>query len=471
MNTTTLGGKTVYDPPPGSLHCNFFEETAGASRYGYGIFCLLGKDYKALLTANAKTVRLVMKSDQAGAEAGIEMDVVLGRARLCSSSVKDVSDDSSTYESSFVNVVVYDITYLLGTADVVGNFNVTNTTSVDISTPPDEFYPSTLNAGGTVEWTWEEVFAEFNFTAPPSGYRATLPRNLIFNYLPRNRVADRFAAINAWIVGRTQENPDVYTTQAALAASLRFYNPGEAAASNTTLLEESRKYLLETTPLISSNTAAHLPNTMRCIFPIYNKLATDPYAHSAYNKDITVGGTSDNIFILPLGEFPAFWDEDTSTVLNQAELDTIAAELAPLFFNILSREVNGGVVSCYAGIIPFEIDGVILSIRWESTQRGARTFISYDKIRTFSPLDELYGSMDTLANQSIAYMGHGNSGLSASGTKFIWGNGAGGIQNIRYNTSTNWLQATYGSDAESSWVDKIQFTSCPGSSVAEFGAF
>lgn len=46
------------------------------------------------------------------------------------------------------------------------------------------------------------------------------------------------------------------------------------------------------------------------------------------------------------------------------------------------------------------------------------------------------------------------------------------ILDIRYNTTTHWIQAAYvANPAEEDWEDKIQFTICPGISVAEFGAF
>lgn len=46
------------------------------------------------------------------------------------------------------------------------------------------------------------------------------------------------------------------------------------------------------------------------------------------------------------------------------------------------------------------------------------------------------------------------------------------ILDLRYNTTTHWIQAAYvANPAEEDWEDKIQFTICPGISVAEFGAF
>lgn len=46
------------------------------------------------------------------------------------------------------------------------------------------------------------------------------------------------------------------------------------------------------------------------------------------------------------------------------------------------------------------------------------------------------------------------------------------ILDLRYNTTTHWIQAAYITNpADEDWEDKIQFTVCPGISLAEFSAF
>lgn len=175
MNNISLGNYPVYDPPPGSPFCNFFEETAGCSRYGYGIFCMLAKDYKALLDAHATVVRLIMTAPHGtstDAQFKMERDVVLGRARFLSSDVGDVKN--STFTHTFVNVVVYDLTFFLNTNDTQHVFvNVVNTTSTDMSTDATVYYPSTLN-GGTAQHDWSDIWSTFTLTTPASGDRKSV---------------------------------------------------------------------------------------------------------------------------------------------------------------------------------------------------------------------------------------------------------------------------------------------------------
>lgn len=79
----------------------------------------------------------------------------------------------------------------------------------------------------------------------------------------------------------------------------------------------------------------------------------------------------------------------------------------------------------------------------------------------------------TIQGQGVDVKKNALGGLAISiGTAAAGQGTVKAVKDIRYNGTTHYLQITYAdSPAESSWLDRVEFTTCAGATPGEFFSF
>lgn len=437
MNKITLGGKVVYDPPsnvPPTF--NQFTIFTGASRYGFGEFILKKSDYDAMIAgaSSDKIYDLVMSCDAppnasgsggsggvgsgacaaALADAGrkITIKVVVGGARIISDPVTASSGSSA---ERIVGVSVFDLRCRFNTP-ITAAYNVQKQGPLyDGSTP--KFYESTLN--GSSEWTWTAMLTDLEFSAVSSfaNLPTWKPRNYIFNGIPIGRVYDEVAADLFYVLGYKW---CAQTSDAGAAISA--YQPNQMDGQNATLLIQAAKSRIGGD--LSFRPDERFPSAYRVTFPriTTDDDTVDPYTNPTYEKTITVNSLGKNgTEPLHCGRYAAA--QVSGALVNQSELDAVAADLAPRAYAALASQFGERE---YAGLWPFVPDGYIRGVKWINDRNGARTFIRLNNERDFSPLVDMWRANQQAANQMVIGMGSARVATTPSGARTLFTRGGSG---------------------------------------------
>ncbi len=394
MNTITLGGKTVYDPPIDVGWVNHFTMHSGAARYGVGRFCMLRGDYDAIAN-DVVTVQLVMKADQG---TGLTLTVVLAGAVPLSTAV------GTSTAGDMVEVIVFDQrARQLSAASKAYNVQVDG-----FPVAGDDnrrYYPSTL-LGGTTAWPWSGVISDMGLGS--GQVKGTLPswtpRNLIFDAVAQNRSLDDVAARLFMICGYDHQNNQVL-----------LYDPGQQATGQAAMLTRA-----EPTRIGGRQTARNLnrlPGEYLVNFRAYSPTSPDPYAARAYtssqSNDVGDGSYTQP---LPVGEYVAAVAGDGSFP-ESSTLDSVAADMAS---RALAMQRLIPDEREFAGIWPFQPDGQVRGIRWISDRRGARTIVRMNNDQDFSPLDETRRAVEAVTNHLVAGLGSSNAAASPGGARMLY---------------------------------------------------
>ena len=262
LSSITLGKKTVYEAPEGIHGKNQFVMFTGAARAGIGEFILLRKDYDDLMAnGDAKTDGTCDLEMKSGIGTGVKFKVVVvGALALVTSAGGDGDND-------FVSVVVRD-KRLTDTSPKDGAFNVQKSTPVNgfLDTGNNsDFYPNTLLSGS--QYTWPQLVNQMEFP-DISGVAPTTwkPRNMVFDGVPHNRIADQIAASLFLVVGWdydqnqiTWANPGTDTTDNALLFSQAMSGQGQSPPQSALLAGQNSLAGAMRCPARSASSSATAP--------------------------------------------------------------------------------------------------------------------------------------------------------------------------------------------------------------------
>ncbi|MDB5295846.1 MAG: hypothetical protein JWO31_1829 [Phycisphaerales bacterium] len=415
VNTTTLDGKPVVDPPGPDL-VNWFASSTGAGRYGHGLFLLRAEDF-ATMKSKADPVKLVMR-DHTGDAGGLSVNVLVASALPYS---PDVGSDNT--DTGVVAVRVVDLRHKQD-AETTKAFNVQDADfGYDGSAP--KFRSGTKN--GSAEWTWAQVVQDGLELTPLTAPPAWKPRNVVIDGWPAHRVVDWVAA-NLFLVAGWDYKTD----------KLTWHAPGVSAVATDAALADAAR--------IGGGdgyrNVARLPARFSVQFKANAADAAAAYSsgHRRYAKLVDVGGQGQTQ-PLHVGSYVAAYDG--STPKEQSALDAVAADLAARAYAFLS--VTPGVTE-YAGIVPVQPDGMVREVFWHSGGssgpghlRGARTRVL--KGVRFDWAAAANGGLaefadpglagvaaprhEPVSDQLLVGLGGIQSDVGPAGTRYVWGGGGG----------------------------------------------
>ena len=390
MNTSTLGGYPIYDPPRDfNRVTNCMEMHTGASRYGVGKFLMLASDYRAMISdaSDAKgVVELILKSDQGD---GIDFNVQVAAAAPLSTATAQPNSSSA---NDVVEVTVYDLRCKLY-APVTKSYNCTKPNFKD-------YYASTLTGGSP--WAWRDVIDDVASVTNLATMPSWTPQNLIFDGVPTVRVVDDVAA-------------RLFLVASARDTSISLNNPGYISSANNTLLTKAAPYLIGGGD--TERNPARIPGVVRVTFKVYDAdNEDDPFVNRAYTKDVTTtlaGADSSYIQALHCGERVAVYSGGSFT--NSSDLDTVAADMAARATAFMAVDIKE---QKYAGIWPFFPDGAIRGVRWVSDADGAYTVIRFNHDCDFDVMPRRFNEL--VSNQLVVGLAGTNTSVTASGQRRVW---------------------------------------------------
>lgn len=413
LNTTTLGGLSTYDPPDVSA-LNRFVCRSGASRWGTGVFVMLRSDYLTLATQ--ATTTLVMKGDPGP---GLTMTVVIGGAEPI------ITTTDPNPGNDLVKVTVYDIR-AQNFGSVQKGYNVmVDGFPLDGSFNP-VCYSTTLESGST--WPWKDLLTDSEiiaYTGDDDVFLQYLPGwtpfNIIWDNVPSARALDEIAAQLFLVVGFNPFDPT-----GPGASNYILVQPNGGFSSNkdlATQAENSGARLAGDTPGTNGGAQRNLyrlPKTFKVIFPGIG--GKDPFDHRAYvsQQNSEINNATGAPGIVQMGMMPAIWNG--SAWANQSTLDMVAMDMATRAGAFISQ--NFGQLE-YAGIWPFQPDGVYRQVEWISypkghPQEGARTILKSDNAKDWLPTDQLNDPINLVSPQEIVGLGRSYGTIGAGGTKYVW---------------------------------------------------
>jgi hypothetical protein len=427
FNALQLGGLNVWEAPEGTVGLNRFVCRSGASRYGRGVFCMIRKDYNTLKagggggggggsggsSSTPYIQTLTMKGDPGP---GISMPVIVAGAEPMLTGIKQDQGDND-----LLKVTVYDFRAQNYTA-VHKAYNVlVQGFPLDASDKPI-CYQSTLTSGSgggaKIPWTWHDLLIDAEIIAnPPGDLPAWTPYNLVWDNVPSSRALDDAAAQLFYIVGF---NPFDKTGPGASNYSL--FAPGTGFPSNTSLYQGMPPGALlsgqaPNTPRAAERNLIRFPKSFDVIFPGVG--GNDPYDHRQYRSlgndsgIDTAAGTPNGI--LQVGSQIAVWNG--TAWVNQSDLDVVAADLAMRAGKFISQDYGQAE---FAGIWPFQPDGVYRQVEWISDKNGARTILKSDNARDWLPTDQLNDPINLTAPQEVIGLGGMGDSIGPGGVNYVY---------------------------------------------------
>ncbi|MGD0767462.1 MAG: hypothetical protein ABSB42_04480 [Tepidisphaeraceae bacterium] len=430
LNSITLGGKTVYDPPPGGRPTNVMTMYTGGSRYGIGRFLMLVDDFNALMEDTpAGMVTLEMKGAPGP---GISFSVCLAAA-IPYVTGPTASDGNTASTQSFANMVeaiVFDnrwqltdpITCALNVHQQGFPYSGTGSSATPI------YYPKTTNNG--TAWNWSDVCTQLNVDPDipdpvPSSWK---PRNMIFDNVAEGKVLDDVAGQLFLVVGFSDNS---YTTT-------DFYNPGQSTggssqsdSGNTQTLQDASNYIIQGQDWIRND--SRFPSKVGVTFKVnnqdnpfdpYSDISDDPTSGNntrCYEVDVSQPGEggSQN-FTLPMmyGNFVAI--RSGGSVTNTSELSTVANDVGGRYYTMTQLKMSE---KKYAGIWPFVPDGLVRGVQWVSDAKGAVTTVRFNDQRDFCPAMEPMRAVESISNQLVIGMGTTNTASTPQGSRLLFGTG------------------------------------------------
>ncbi len=417
INSVTLGGKVVYDPPDDYLlPINFFEFHGGGSAYGYGLFCMTSDDFDAMNQASNNTPVILKMSSSDNPDEGISIYVVIGGAEVIGTTLQSAVTD-------MVAVVVFDMRKWLfepnsgssssggsggGSSNAAFNVQVPRLNFKTSATPPTVYLQvETTNAGEPYEWA-DMLKFKLGLSALPVE-PTWKPRNCIWNGVPKNRIMDDIARQLFLLVGF---DPDS-TVEQTIQKTLTFCVPGDMGGPNTYFKSAAESSLLFDTDGIKNTDL--IPGTFKVNFIVYdNDNQANVYKNSFYTKSVSTGSSGNKIQALDVGSYIGFYSR--GKIVNKAELDTVATDLAARA-TVYMRQHPSTIT--YAGAWQFCCDGAIRGVRWSSNQDGCTTLIRINDEQFWSPVLDMYRRMEIISNQLVVGIGATQVSSGPNGTRYV----------------------------------------------------
>lgn len=420
MNEITLGNKSVFDPPAGGRETNSLCIYTGAARIGIGRFLMLRKDYTDLELDADGCVELSMSSDMliGGSKEVVEL---VTKVVVAGAVPYSISTGADAQQKDFVEVYVYDMRYYLQAPKQIA-INVQKDKFKD-------FYPSTLNSGNEYTWSGAITALELDGLNWPNLPTTWKPRNLIFNSVPKSRVADSIAQMLRLIIGYDPTVSD--PVAGSLSDVLTAYEPGKVCDDNQALFDQYQDSL-NASGADTDKSLVKLPGKYRVVFKGLNTDSSDLYANPVYQKDISAQGNPTNIYVIHVGEYVGL--RANATWSNSSTLDTVAADIADRT-DVLLQQASAEFT--YYGWLPFQTDGYVRAIRWWQNGKGAFTTIRCNNDTDFYAIEDMRRTAQALSNQLIEGLGSTTVALGSSSTRLVWAPGSPTLANITAVSSGN----------------------------------
>ncbi len=411
MNPITIGGLPVYEAPRGE-RVNFFYSHTGAAKYGSGMFLMFRDDYKKVAEKAGTSAIVELKMDSSSGD-GLKIDVIVRGAEPFSIEAGTLKD-SGEQPGDVVRVLVVDQRYNKLNSTTKHYNEISQPFSWDDDEDRPNYYSQTLNSGDP--WTWEEIVTNLESCPAMPSYPSWVPNDLGWDQVPLGLVIDDFMSRLYWVVGWNATD-NLWTCN----------TPGEMNADNTILFNQASKEDYYSSGAGERNLNSY-PGIFRVSFRAFNSddpwnpyIQPSTYARS-YTKDITVGtGTKQQP--LACGQIMGIWQ--AGGWKNDAEMDTVAADIAPRAYKAMTVPPEEWA---FSGIWPFSPDGAIRGILWISDSIGARTIIRLNNDRDFTalPTDDPLVVNQTQTNQLVVGLGASNVGFDAgAGVRQIWADSGG----------------------------------------------
>jgi hypothetical protein len=452
LNSISINGLPVYDPPKGGRPTNTLTMYTGGSRYGYGRFLMSGGDYITLASA-ANTgssgssqgmglVNLIMLSGpkqpvpqqsvggkpptQVSTQSSIinviNLMVVLAGSIPYSTGVTSVLDPAAIdpNELDMVEVIVFD-QRVLNTKPITASFNVQYQGFPYTQAGKEVFYYQTLNSGVPYTWTQAITTIELPTTDADNNDQFTsipyIPHNFIYDSTATNKVYDDIAKQLYLVVGFD------YTLNIHKSTIInQFFQPGYESDWNESVSTSAYPYRIKGTDWNRND--SRQPNSIAVCFKQYNRDAPNDFNPSTSRlTTITVKnptGTGEILYKEPI--FIGNWVAvvEGGNVINEGELNNVAQYIAD---QALSSWTCDFQELEFAGIWPFKLDGSIRAIQWTSNeQNGATTKIKINNETAWNPAEEMMYVIDSFSNQLMIGLGATNTSPSPQGTRFVWKN-------------------------------------------------
>jgi hypothetical protein len=460
-----------YDPPPGFAGVtNYIDFFTGASRWGIGHFCMLRSDYDALVTvtnsSNAVT-QIIINSPRQGSSipagsstatdpasgTSVTLSALLAGCKAINTNLAGPLNISTGNPNDFVDVIFRDLRYTQNQT-VTAAFNV-QLDGFPYSGSTPLFYSETYKTG-TTAYGWSDVAtAVSSLSTVTSGSNALviptstalplptwLPRNLIYDGIPWNRVVDNIAAELFLVTGYDPVN-NIYSWNL----------PGILTSNNQKLLNTAMGFNTSYTGSylnagnVGERNLASLPNSYDICFESYG--VNDPFTLLSsssvglrqYKKNVATGFTnSASAVIQPItyGNYIAIYNSTSSanTPVNKTELDAVATDIAARAALFQSQPIYQLEL---VGLWSFTTDGAIRGMRWISDSNGCRTILRFNNEREFSAGDEVVRASENLSNQLVVGLGSGRATNNPAGTKNFYNSGNNGafLVSLTYASGAN----------------------------------
>lgn len=443
MNTATLGGKPILDPPVGNTAAtNMFAMYTGASNYGVGAFLMNSTDYYALIKADTKNTGEVILVLQADGSPGISMNVILAGATPFVTGMVDltgklvnsqIQNGVGSSPNEILEVTVFDKRVLF-THPVTAAVNVQVQGFPQTNTSTPVLYSNTYT--GSNAYTWQAALSSStqgamnlpDYIAIPTPIPTWNPRNLTYDGDPICRVVDDICGQLYLVAGYRWNNPG------GTNDNVELYNPGQLNTNNSNLTNSSLGSIVGGEAW--QRNPSRFPTGINVNFRVYNADdPTNPFPLAATNgfsagnkvRDYTVsvtnstGNTNSNFYLsISYGSYVGVLSG--GAVVNSSELDTVGKDIAARALAAMKTKV--GDVQ-YAGAWPFETDGAIRGILWKSDNEGCTTTIRYNDDRQFFFATEMKRAVDVVSNQLVKGMGTQQAAAGPSGSRYLWGTSSG----------------------------------------------
>jgi hypothetical protein len=230
------------------------------------------------------------------------------------------------------------------------------------------------------------------------------PRNFDFYNVATADVMDRIAAELYLVVGWNWQ-----------AGKLNWNLPGQSNAANIAIFDKIR----QSAPLMGGGPferdPSRAPGSIKVTFPVINSDTSDPYSLDLYSHTVATGGSGRQTQSLQIGNQPAF--NQSSTIQNSSDLTAIATDIAGRAYAFMTQSEGAYT---FSGIQPFQPDGSIREIVWQSSHGGPTTKIFGHNGRDYKQLGDEWRTMEFPSNELVAGMGSTQVSFSPAGTRYTW---------------------------------------------------
>lgn len=409
FNEATLGGKPIYNPPPG-VACNVMYSHTGAARYGVGYFVMMRADIAALVSEisvgnPSQIFELKLTSPQGP---GLTIQVVIAGYEPLSTTI-GAANVLGQQDTDMMRVKVLDQRCLNFTS-VSKAYNVMSAPFAwDTDNSRPFFYPQTLN--GSDPWTLAEIVGDINLCpATPAGAPTWVPHNLIWDAVQLPQLIDDLMARLYYVVG--WDITESYTCDV----------PGTMNAANTALFNQAMGTVTNAGGYATRN-LSRSPSAFDVGIRAYNADSpgnpyddTGGYVRTFVSNQVVNADTVGITQPLAFGETVAIWTNGDWA--NESELTAYCADIAPRAYLAMTCEQSQWE---FIGLWPFSPDGAIRGVKWTSDGSGAKTVIRLNNDRDFNPISDMARVMETWQNQLLTPLGASNVGMdSGSGSRQTW---------------------------------------------------